>query len=106
MDHQSNNPHHTPRKILKPRRLALLASVAGLGMAVLLVGPGGFRPFSLPAAAHAAEMAQNPAGFADLVAKVKPAVISVRVKIDDNGDNTALLQRNDQGTDSDQSVSP
>ena len=109
MDHQSNNPHHAPRKILKPRRLALLASVAGLGMAVLLVGPGGFRPFNLPAwaaSAQAAEMAQNPAGFGDLVAKVKPAVISVRVKIDDNGDNTALLQRNDQGADPDQSVSP
>jgi serine protease Do len=109
MDHQSNNPHHAPRKILKPRRLTLLASVAGLSMAVLLVGPGGFRPFNLPAwaaSAQAAEMTQTPAGFGDLVAKVKPAVISVRVKIDDNGDNTALLQRNDQGADPDQSASP
>jgi serine protease Do len=33
------------------------------------------------AAANAAEIAQRPAGFADLVEKVKPAVISVRVKV-------------------------
>ena len=109
MDHQSNLPPHAPRKILRARRLALLASVTGLSMAVLLVGPGGYRSFSLPswgAPAQAAEMAQNPAGFGDLVAKVKPAVISVRVKIDDNGDNAAILQRNDQDGDSDQSASP
>ena len=34
------------------------------------------------AAASAAESMQRPVGFADLVAKVKPAVISVRVKVD------------------------
>jgi len=34
------------------------------------------------ATANAAESMQRPAGFADLVAKVKPAVISVRVKVD------------------------
>ncbi len=91
MDDQSNNPHHAPRQILKPRRLTLMASVAALSMAVLVVGPGGYRPFNLPAwtaSAHAAETTQNPAGFADLVAKVKPAVISVRVKIDEDGDNS------------------
>jgi serine protease Do len=33
------------------------------------------------AAADAAEVAQRPVGFADLVEKVKPAVISVRVKV-------------------------
>ena len=37
---------------------------------------------------------QGPAGFADLIAKVKPAVISVRVKVDesatdDDGPNTS-----------------
>ena len=73
------------RKVLTARRLTLLASVAGLGAAVLLAGPGGYRPLSLSplaSSAQAAETAQHPAGFADLVAKVKPAVISVRVKID------------------------
>ena len=54
---------------------------------MLVAGPGGYLPMSFPAwtsSAHAADTAiPHPAGFADLVAKVKPAVISVRVKIDE-----------------------
>src|SRR5271166_4508732 len=42
MHDQPNTPTVAPRKILRPRRLALLASVAGLGMAVLIAGPGGY----------------------------------------------------------------
>src|ERR1700688_4753820 len=107
MDDQSNTSHHTPqslapRKILKPRRLTLLASVAALSMAVLAVGPGGYRPFNVPAwtsSAQAAEMTQNSPGFADLVAKVKPAVISVRVKIDGDADNMPVSQREEDGND-------
>jgi serine protease Do len=109
MDDQSNPSHRAPRKILKPRRLALLASVAGLSMAVLVVGSGGYRPLNLPAwtaSAHAAEAAQTPPSFADLVSKVKPAVISVRVKIDDDGANTAVSLRDSEGMDPDQSGSP
>src|ERR1700692_3801063 len=108
MDQQSNNSHPAPHQILKPRRLTLLASVAALSMAVLAVGPGGYRPFNLPAwttSAQAAEMTQNSPGFADLVAKVKPAVISVRVKIDGDGDNMPVSQR-DEGGNPDQSESP
>ena len=99
MNDQSNTTQHAPRKILKPRRFALLASAAGLSMAVLLAGPGGYRPFNLPAfttSAHAAETQQTPAGFGDLVAKVKPAVISVRVKIVEDGDNSAVTQRDNE----------
>ncbi len=83
------NPETTRqrRKVLTPRRLTLLASVAGLGVAVLIAGPGGYLPVKLPAwtasAQAAATALPHPAGFADLVAKVKPAVISVRVKIDE-----------------------
>jgi serine protease Do len=109
MDDQSNTSRRAPRKFLKPRRLALLASVAGLSMAVLVIGPGGYRPLNLPAwtaSAQAAETAQAPQGFGDLVAKVKPAVISVRVKIDDDGQNTAVSERDSQGSDPDQSGSP
>src|ERR1700756_3937799 len=109
MDHQSDPQPPLPRKILKPRCLALLASVAGLSMAVLVVGPGGYRPLNLPAwtaSAHAAEAAHAPTGFADLVSKVKPAVISVRVKIDDDGLNTAVSERGSEETDPDQSDSP
>ncbi len=109
MNDRLNTSHSTPPKVMKPRRLALLASAAGLSMAVLAAGPSGYLPFNLPAftsSAHAAETAQNTAGFADLVAKVKPAVISVRVKIDGDGDNMAVSQRDGGGMDSDQSDSP
>jgi serine protease Do len=95
------DPNNTSRpargKVLAARRLTLLASVAGLGMAVLLGGPG-YRAPTLPALtspAYAAEAAQHPAGFADLVARVKPAVVSVRVKID-RADTTSM---NENGRD-------
>ena len=66
------------------RRFALLASVAAIGAGVLLAGPGGFDRMSFAATSQPvqASATAHPAGFADLVAKVKPAVISVRVKID------------------------
>ncbi len=108
MNDQSNTPPAAPRRILKPRRLALLASVAALGVAVLAAGPGGNRLMNLPAwtaSAQAAEAAQPPAGFADLVTRVKPAVISVRVKIDEDSGNAAVTQR-DSNEDSDQSGPP
>ena len=75
-------PAPKPR-ILSARRLVLLAGVAGLGVTVLLGGAG-----LLPQPANRAltEIAyaqgvQRPMGFADIVDKVKPAVISVRVKM-------------------------
>jgi serine protease Do len=107
MNDRSNASHSTPRKVLKPRRLALLASVAGLSMAVLAIGPSGYLPFNIPAltsSAQAAETSQN-AGFGDLVAKVKPAVISVRVKIDGDAENNGATRENER-MDSDQSGSP
>ena len=67
-----------------PHRLVLLATVAGLGAASATIGTNALHQAGLPtyaAAANAAEIAQRPAGFADLVEKVKPAVISVRVKV-------------------------
>jgi serine protease Do len=69
-------------RALSTRRLILLATVANLGIAAVVVGHDGFPQSMLPAlsAADAAESTQRPAGFADLVEKVKPAVISVRVK--------------------------
>jgi serine protease Do len=106
MQDQSNSSHPTSRKILKPRRLALLASAACLGVALLAAGPGGYLPFHLPAltsSAHAAETSPNAPGFADLVSKVKPAVISVRVKIDSDDENGAMQN---ERMDSDQSGSP
>ncbi len=70
-------------RALSARRLVLLATVAGVGLIGATIGPNGLHRTGLStyAAANAAEIAQRPAGFADLVEKVKPAVISVRVKV-------------------------
>ncbi len=91
---------HPQRTLLTARRVTLLASVAGLGIAVLVAGPGGYVPVSLPAWASPATAAdansQHPASFADLVAKVKPAVISVRVKIDDETAKPASMSGNEE----------
>ncbi len=90
---------HQPRK-LSGRRVTLLASVAELGVAMLVAGPGGYVPMNVPAWASSAvtadATAQHPASFADLVAKVKPAVISVRVKIDDEAAKTASMSGNEE----------
>ena len=81
------------REVLRTRRVTLLASVAALGAAVLLAGPGGYGPSGLTASARATEaVAQHPASFADVVAKVKPAVISVRVKMDAAADAGPMEQ--------------
>jgi serine protease Do len=80
-----NSHDSAKRKIFSPRRLTLLASVAALGLAVVAAGPGNFRASDFAAwtqPAQAAEAAQGPVGFADMVTKVEPAVISVRVKIE------------------------
>ena len=70
-------------RALSARRLVLLATVAGLGVGGAAIGPYGFSQGMLPSySAYAAESMQRPMGFADLVEKVKPAVISVRVKVD------------------------
>jgi serine protease Do len=70
-------------RILSTRRLILLATVANLSVATVVVGSG-FHQSTFPgiSVADAAETAQRPVGFGDLVEKVKPAVISVRVKTD------------------------
>jgi serine protease Do len=69
-------------RALSARRLVLLATVAGLGVAGALANPNYQLTHPTYSTASAAESMQRPMGFADLVAKVKPAVISVRVKVD------------------------
>jgi len=88
------------RKIFSARRLALLGSVALLGSALMLGGPLSNGHFGTPAYAATQSAQQGPAGFADLVAKVKPAVISVRVKMD------ADSMSGDDGRSSDRDGSP
>ncbi|WP_375161489.1 Do family serine endopeptidase [Bradyrhizobium sp. RDT46] len=101
MNDRANSDTPTSRKILRPRRLALLGTVAALGVAVLAASPGAskFGPISVIAPAQAAETAATPPGFGDLVSKVKPAVISVRVRIDQDNDKSAMLQQNRMDSD-------
>jgi serine protease Do len=86
-----NDNERCPRGVLSARRFALLATtVAGLGAAAVFVAPGlvpNVALFVKPAHAQnlsqqAQQLPQRPVGFADIVAKVKPAVISVRVKVE------------------------
>ncbi|MGA7810831.1 Do family serine endopeptidase [Bradyrhizobium sp.] len=91
--------YREPRRALfSARKFALMASVAaGLGVAVYGFGPSGPSDlFSSPAQAQVnnevSKVAQ-PVGFADIVERVKPSVISVKVNInekvakDDGDDN-------------------
>jgi serine protease Do len=69
------------QRLLPGRRLALLASAAGISAALVFgVGVVG-QPLTLLSTPAYAQAAQKPVGFADIVEKVKPAVISVRVKM-------------------------
>jgi serine protease Do len=79
------------RRRLSARRVALLATtVAGFGAAVFVLAPN-FVPkadlFGTSALAQnltdkVQQLPQRPVGFADIVEKVKPSVISVRVKME------------------------
>src|SRR5215471_13975624 len=82
-------------RCLCARRLIMLASVGALGATVLLAGPASYwhsAAGTLPANAAESGM-QRPVGFADIVAKVKPAVISVRVKVSGSAE-PAVMQDN------------
>src|SRR5271155_3971425 len=77
-------------RLLSARRIALLAAtVAGLGVAILVLAPRVAPNANLFGSAQAQnltekvqQLPQRPVGFADIVEKVKPAVISVRVKVE------------------------
>ena len=90
-----SNPPSAPlyqparRRLLSPRKVALMASVvAGLGVAIygLDAVPGGFGILASPAHAQVNSdigKAAQPTGFADIVQRVKPSVISVKVTMTD-----------------------
>jgi serine protease Do len=88
----TKNNERPRRRILSARRLTLLGSVAVTGSAIAVAGLLGYGQLAEQAfaATPMSEARQGPTGFADLVAKVKPAVISVRVKFDANPDTDAL----------------
>ena len=90
-----SNPVRPAAPRVPRRRLVLMGSVAALAVAALLGGPSTFKQIpSLSNPVQAAEAnTQHPADFADLIEKVKPAVISVRVKLEQtaqrgNSDNS------------------
>jgi len=89
------DPRSTDRKRLTARRATLLASTA-FAVAVLFAGAEyrAFTPPAFTAPAYAAEATgQQPAGFADLVAKVKPAVVSVRVKMEQPSNSSSSMDQ-------------
>src|ERR1700733_2652357 len=94
----TDNTRYNGRTALRPRRLALLGSVAVLGAAILVAGPAGYLPTpNWASSAHAADATSTaPAGFADLVTKVKPAVVSVRVKINETADMASMSEDNNE----------
>jgi serine protease Do len=86
----NGNDQHS-RRVLSARRIGLMATtIAGLGAAALFLAPHANPSAALFASsAHAQNLSeqaqqlpQHPVGFADIVAKVKPAVISVRVRVE------------------------
>ena len=85
-------------RLFSKRRIVLLASAAGLGAGMLFAGFA-WTPNSTgnalfaPPFAHA-QNAQRPVGFADIVEKVKPSVISVKVKMNAGGDSLTLNEDN------------
>ncbi|HET7492436.1 MAG TPA: Do family serine endopeptidase [Bradyrhizobium sp.] len=88
------------RSLLSARKFALMASVvAGLGAAVYGFGPSVGPADFFSTSAHAqvnnevSKVAQ-PIGFADIVERVKPSVISVKVNINEK------LSKNDSDEDS------
>jgi len=88
----SVSPAPNKRRILTARRVILLTTtVAALGVAALVVTPAlnwsGYPAAQAQNLSEQAHKLQAPVGFADIVEKVKPAVISVRVKIEGSQTN-------------------
>ena len=77
---------------LKGRRAMLLGTtILSLGAAALFVAPDAVRhPAAAQNVTQQAQTVQRPIGFADIVEKVKPAVISVRVKVNVSPENSTF----------------
>jgi serine protease Do len=92
----NNAQKNRPARTFSLRRAALLATtIASLGVGAFVVAPGFDVHGSYPAAlaqnlSEQAHKLQAPVGFADIVERVKPAVISVRVKVDGGSQTNGL----------------
>jgi serine protease Do len=85
------------QRLTSKRRSLFLASAMALGGALMFAdfmlpaGQSGSALFAPPYAhAQVAPSFQRPAGFADIVEMVKPAVISVKVKMNAGGDSFSM----------------
>ena len=82
-------PHHRARSLFSARKFALMASVvAGLGIATYGLNPSSAPLDVFTTSAHAqvnneVRKVAQPVGFADIVERVKPSVISVKVNINE-----------------------
>jgi serine protease Do len=98
--------YRQPRRLFSARKFALMASVvAGLGAAAYGVSPsnGLVDVFSTPAHAQVnneVRKVAQPIGFADIVERVKPSVISVKVNINEK------VAKDDSGNDEDTPFQP
>src|ERR1700727_1063862 len=105
IDLSSLPSYRTPRRsLLSARKFALMASVvAGLGVAVYGFGSSSGPVDIFTTSAHAqvnneVRKVAQPIGFADIVERVKPSVISVKVNInekvakDDSGNDDSPFQ--------------
>src|SRR5438309_962313 len=85
--------------LLSARKLALMASVVtGLGIAVYGVSPssGGLDIFGSPAHAQTNNVVSSATqGFADIVERVKPSVISVKVTMEERASDAADMSADD-----------
>src|SRR5664280_2697177 len=104
-DPSSGPSRHTPRRSLfSARRFALMASVAaGLGVAVygFSPSPGNLDLFGSPAHAqvsNAVGKVAQPVGFADIVERVKPSVISVKITMKNKATGTSNSDDEDSST--------
>jgi serine protease Do len=77
---------------LRGRRALLLGTtIASLGAAALFVAPDAARHAAVAQnVTQQAQTVQRPVGFADIVEKVKPAVFSVRVKVNAGPQNSSF----------------
>src|SRR6202011_2969736 len=99
--------YQSPRRSLfSARKFALMATVvAGLGVAAYGLNPrsGNLDVFTSAQAQVNNEVrkVEKPIGFADIVERVKPSVISVRVKI-----NEKVASKDDSGNNEDSPFQP
>src|SRR5665213_478939 len=94
-----DNPNKKRGGLPARRAILLATTIISLGAAALVVAPGLNLQGGYPAAlaqnlTEQAHKVAAPTGFADIVEKVKPAVISVRVRVD-GGQQTTGLGEND-----------